>query len=273
MESMTNSFKADFDALLKERELDKFSTFSQSTFYDEFPLYARLSEIAFLSHLSIESANSALLVFALEYLQRLTTHISLKTPFFAAVTVWKGDDPTDPIVPRILICNDVKVHDLKNSLRLTSVNNTFAKSIDRLVNEVSPGTYNVFRDVGIPTTMGVRVVAGPKSVLNKQQLPVTHFCVSTSVKTLKSARSGQVKSFRSTSKSSRTQHVLGRAAEERRVRPEYIEVAKKLRKGWPGTYVELARALGKPTGYARTIARIDHSLKRTKSRKKNETGR
>jgi hypothetical protein len=99
-----------FESILRQERLADRSQFAAAQLFEELPLYSRYDQVEFLSE--IGDPNTLLLELAIKYLKEVVDNHPATSPWLAAVTIWEHDsEETDPIVPKILICNgDVRLH-------------------------------------------------------------------------------------------------------------------------------------------------------------------
>lgn len=174
----SNGDDSKFWQVLEKNRLVDLSQFHKRGFYEEVPLYSRLSDISFLSDLSSDEASVLLLRFALKFLKSVISYEEHQTPYFAAITV--SDFSTkDPIVPNLFVWFE-SVSKLYPRLTLRAVTTPFGKKIKRLVSRLRlPESFEVVEDtITIPDLP--RVFIAPSLPPYQNFVPVYMFCKSNS---------------------------------------------------------------------------------------------
>ncbi len=136
MERMKNSknYESMLWKLLEKEGLADLSQFHQRGFYDEVPLYSRVSAISFLRDRSPAEASEILLGFALKFLNSVVSYEEHRTPFFAAITIWSFSNG-DTIVPNLFVKSN-SIRDLYDRLTLHGIKTPFGREIQRLVSRL-----------------------------------------------------------------------------------------------------------------------------------------
>ena len=154
-----DNYEAALWEVLERGQLSRLSQFHQPHFCEEVPLYSRLSDIGFLAKLSTARQNAVLLKFSLKFLKSVISYEEHRTPYFAAVTVWRFSDD-EPIVPNLFVWSDF-VQKLYDKLTLQEPKSRFGKSIKRTVLQLHlPDPLEVFEDVGTTSEL-TRLFIGP----------------------------------------------------------------------------------------------------------------
>lgn len=155
MERMTNGKNYEsalWDLLAKKRLVD-LSQFHKDGFFDEVPLFSRLSDLEFLPDSPRGRADSILLAFALKFLKSVVSYEEHPWPFFAAITIW--DFPgSDRIIPNLFVWSGA-IGALKKKLTLDEVETPFGKAIKKLVRQTHlRGPFDVLEDASEAVPMG-----------------------------------------------------------------------------------------------------------------------
>lgn len=159
--------------LLEKERLADLSQYHRPHFFEEVPLYARASDLVFLSNYSKDEANAILLRFSLKFLKALISYEEHRTPFLAAITVWECSKD-DAVVPNVFVWSDpiLKLHD---RLCLQEVKTPFAKKMKQLVTRLRlRDRFEVFEDVSTVAEMA-RIFIGPAVPAYQGFLPLSVF--------------------------------------------------------------------------------------------------
>lgn len=154
-----DNYEAALWEVLERGQLSRLSQFHQPRFFEEVPLYTRLSDIAFLSKLSTSQQNAVLLKFSLKFLKSVISYEEHRTPYFAAISVWRYADD-EPIVPNLFVWSDL-LKKLYDKLTLREAKTRFGKSITRIVSHLRlPDPLEIFEDVETTPEL-TRLFIGP----------------------------------------------------------------------------------------------------------------
>ena len=129
-----NNIESKFWTLLTQDHLADLSQYHKIPFFDEVSLFARESDLAFLSEYTSEQAKTLLLRFALKFLQAVVSYEEHRTPFFAAITVWSFS-PSDPLIPNLFVWSG-PMRRLVKSLVLDETTTPFGRQIKRQVSKL-----------------------------------------------------------------------------------------------------------------------------------------
>jgi hypothetical protein len=142
----SNEFESKLWQVMEKETLADLAQYHRPNFFDEVPVYSRLSEVGFLKRLGADRADSILLAFALKFLKAIVWYESPRWPFFAAVTIW--NNPEDHfIVPNIFVCNGKVEERLAGRLVLEEVKSPASKRIKRLFSRLRmPDPLQVLED-------------------------------------------------------------------------------------------------------------------------------
>lgn len=157
---ISSSMKMQFESVLRKQHLaDVAASFSDPDFFDEIPLYSRYKQIEFLKQFG--DVNALLIELALEFLQRVTSEVHVKTKRFVAITVISDDD-NEYVVPAIFVCN-ANVKTRLKALHLSAPSEGIGKRIAGHVKRAKlHNTFSVLEDdFTIPDE--VRIFIGHKS--------------------------------------------------------------------------------------------------------------
>ncbi len=148
MDGMNNSndYEAMLWQLLAKEQLADLAQFHKSGFFDEVPLYSRDADISFLPNHTSDKGSLLLLRFSLNFLKSVLSYQEHRTPFFAAITVWKVS-AGDPIVPNLFVWSG-PIENLAEKLVLDVVATAFGRKIKRLVAKLHlPDRFNILEDM------------------------------------------------------------------------------------------------------------------------------
>jgi Immunity protein 15 len=130
--TFTDHYESKLWKIIEKEGLADLSQFHRFGFFDEVPLYSRLSQVSFLRDLSRDRADGTLLEFALKFLKALIWYETPLWPFLASVTVW-NDSEEELIVPNLFVCSG-KVEELNGErLELHQPKKSASKRIRTLV--------------------------------------------------------------------------------------------------------------------------------------------
>jgi hypothetical protein len=150
-----------FQKVLKAEKLLDLSQFNSPELFDEVPLYSRYKQMSFLNGMSLERANESLLAMGLDLLMSIINNHSGSEAFFAALTVWQGEDDA-LIVPNIFICNNNPRRQLKK-LTLQKAKAHFCKKIGKLVRKAAGTPQYLAVEDNQTLEDDIRVFIGPKT--------------------------------------------------------------------------------------------------------------
>ncbi len=145
---MTNGKNYDsalWTILVKERLAD-LPQYHEPGFFDEVPLFSRLSDLAFLPDTPRGRADSILLAFALKFLKSVIAYEERRSPFFAAITIWEFSE-ADRIIPNLFAWSG-PIGNLKKKLSLDDVETSFGRRVRKLVRQTHlHGPFEVLEDL------------------------------------------------------------------------------------------------------------------------------
>jgi hypothetical protein len=129
-----DNIESNFWKVLTKDRLVDLSQYHKVPFFDEVPLFARESDLAFLSQYTNEQANTSLLRFALKFLQSVVSYEEHRTAFLAAITVWSFSEP-DRLIPNLFVWSG-PIRRLEKSLVLDETTTPFGKKIKSQVSKL-----------------------------------------------------------------------------------------------------------------------------------------
>jgi hypothetical protein len=122
-----NYIESKFWKILTKDHLVDLSQFHKVPFFDEVPLFARESDLAFLSEYTSEQVNTLLLRFALKFLQSVVSYEEHRAAFFAAITAWSFAT-SDPLIPNLFVWSG-PMRRLEKRLRLDEATTPLGRKI------------------------------------------------------------------------------------------------------------------------------------------------
>jgi len=156
------SFESQLWGVLAEERLTDLSQFHRRGFFDEVPLYSRISQVAFLKKGGAAKANRMLLAFGLKFLNALLAYDHPRWPFLAALTVW--DDTDDGlIVPNVFVCSG-EMRPLDDLLVLHQPAGAFAKMMMKLLMRVDRAGEFLALEDNVTLSEAARVFIGRTAI-------------------------------------------------------------------------------------------------------------
>ncbi len=164
-------FESKLWKVLEKEQLADLSQYHRFGFFDEVPLYSRLSQVSFLSNLGREKANGVLLAFGIKFLNALVGYDAPQWPFLASLTIW-DEAGEGLIVPNIFVCSGPVEEELRSQLRLHAVKAAFSRRIKKLLTRLRmTDLFQVLEDDSTLAEM-TRAFIGHKSALHTNMVTI-----------------------------------------------------------------------------------------------------